>query len=185
VAWFDDPAVRGADTIDVRPGFMAALQTIAGNGVRTIIVETANRFARDLIVQETGWKRLHADGITLIAADSPDQFVDETPTAVLIRQILGAVAQFDKAMTVAKLRGARERKRRKTGGKVEGRKSLTETAPEAVALARKLNEQRPRLSLRQISTELAAAGFISYKGKGDKRPGGKPYSASAVASMLK
>jgi DNA invertase Pin-like site-specific DNA recombinase len=164
---------------------MAALQTIAGNGVRTIIVETANRFARDLIVQETGWKRLHADGITLIAADSPDQFVDETPTAVLIRQILGAVAQFDKAMTVAKLRGARERKRRKTGGKVEGRKSLTETAPEAVALARKLNEQRPRLSLRQISTELAAAGFISYKGKGDKRPGGKPYSASAVASMLK
>jgi len=84
---------------------MAALQTIAGNGVRTIIVETANRFARDLIVQETGWKRLHADGITLIAADSPDQFVDETPTAVLIRQILGAVAQFDKAMTVLQLNG--------------------------------------------------------------------------------
>jgi len=88
---------------------MAALEMIASNGVRTIIVETANRFARDLIVQETGWKRLHADGITLVAADSPDQFVDETPTAVLIRQILGAVSQFDKAMTVAKLRGARER----------------------------------------------------------------------------
>jgi hypothetical protein len=27
---------------------------------------------------------------------SPDQFVDDTPTAVLIRQILGAVAEFDK-----------------------------------------------------------------------------------------
>jgi hypothetical protein len=83
---------------------MAALEMITGNGVRTIIVETANRFARDLIVQETGWKRLHADGITLIAADAPEQFIDDTPTAVLIRQILGAVAQFDKAMTVAKLR---------------------------------------------------------------------------------
>jgi hypothetical protein len=58
---------------------------------------------RDLIVQETGWKRLHSDGIALIAADSPDQFVDETPTAVLIRQILGAVAQFDKTMTVAQV----------------------------------------------------------------------------------
>lgn len=90
---------------------LSALEQITGNGVRTIIIETANRFARDLIVQETGWKRLHADGIALIAADSPDQFVDETPTAVLIRQILGAVAQFDKAMTVAKLRGARERSR--------------------------------------------------------------------------
>jgi len=32
---------------------MAALEMIAGNGVRAIIVETANRFARDLIVQET------------------------------------------------------------------------------------------------------------------------------------
>ena len=64
---------------------MAVLEEIASNGVRTIIVETANRFARDLIVQETGWKRLHADGITLIAADSPDQFVDETPTAALRR----------------------------------------------------------------------------------------------------
>ena len=176
VAWFDDPAVTGADTIDARPGFMAALEMVAGNGVRTIIVETANRFARDLIVQETGWKRLQADGIALIAADSPDQFVDDTPTAVLIRQILGAVAQFDKAMTVAKLRGARERKRRKTGGKVEGRKSYAETNPQLVELAHQLSEQRPRLSLREISAALAAEGFTT--------PRGLPYSASAVASML-
>jgi DNA invertase Pin-like site-specific DNA recombinase len=176
VAWFDDPAVSGADSIDSRPGFTAALEQIAGNGVRTIIVETANRFARDLIVQETGFRRLQADGITLIAADKPDSFVDDTPTAVLVRQILGAVAQFDKAMTVAKLRGARERKRRKTGMKVEGRKSLAESRPEAVAMARTLSERRPRLSLRGISAELAGAGYTT--------PRGLPYSASAVSSML-
>jgi DNA invertase Pin-like site-specific DNA recombinase len=176
IEWFDDPAVPGADTIDSRPGFMAALEMITGNGVRTIIVETANRFARDLIVQETGWKRLHADGITLIAADAPEQFIDDTPTAVLIRQILGAVAQFDKAMTVAKLRGARERKRRKTGSKVEGRKSLAESRPAAVALARALSGQRPRLSLREISANLASQGFVT--------PSGLPYSASAISSML-
>ena len=82
---------------------------------------------------------MNADGITLIAADSPDQFVDETPTAVLIRQILGAVAQFDKAMTVAKLRGARERKRRKTGTKFEGRKTYSESNPDMVALAWKVS----------------------------------------------
>jgi DNA invertase Pin-like site-specific DNA recombinase len=176
VAWFDDPAVAGADAIDVRPGFSGALEQIAGNGVRTIIVETANRFARDLIVQETGFRRLQADDITLIAADKPDSFVDDTPTAVMVRQILGAVSQFDKAMTVAKLRGARERKRRKTGSKVEGRKSLSESRPEAVAKARELSEQRPRLSLREISAELANAGHTT--------PRGLPYSASAVSSML-
>lgn len=174
VEWSDDPAVTGSDHIDVRPGFMAALEKIAGNGVRTIIVETANRFARDFIVQETGWKRLQAEGISLIAADSPDQFVDDTPTAVLIRQILGAVAQFDKAMTVAKLRGARERKRRKTGKKVEGRKSYAEAKPELVAKARELKETEP--SLRAISAALAAAGFTT--------PRGLPYSASSVAAMI-
>jgi hypothetical protein len=39
--------------------------------------------------------------------------------------VLGAISEFDKAMTVAKLRGARERKR-KAKGKCEGRKSHAE-----------------------------------------------------------
>jgi hypothetical protein len=40
------------------------------------------------------------------------------PTSKLIRQILGAVSEFDKAM-VAKLKGARERKGALTGKKVD------------------------------------------------------------------
>ena len=32
------------------------MERIAADGVRVIIVETANRFARDLIVQETGFE---------------------------------------------------------------------------------------------------------------------------------
>jgi DNA invertase Pin-like site-specific DNA recombinase len=56
-------------------------------------------------------------------------------------QILGAVAQFDKAMTVAKLRGALKRKRRKTGG----RKTFAERHPEAIAMARELAKQTRRL----------------------------------------
>src|SRR5271169_603460 len=105
-----------------RPGFAAALERIASNGVRTIIVvETANRFARDLIVQETGYRMLRQQGIELIAADSPSSFVDDTPTAALIRQVLGAVAQFEKTSLVAKLKGARDRKKRETG-KCGGRK---------------------------------------------------------------
>ena len=55
-AEFYDAAVSGADPVDARPGFAALLARIAGNGVKVVIVETANRFARDLIVQETGHK---------------------------------------------------------------------------------------------------------------------------------
>jgi len=39
------------------------------------------RFARDLIVQETGHRMLKGKGIEIIAADSPTAFVDVTPTA--------------------------------------------------------------------------------------------------------
>ena len=175
---FYDAAVSGADAIDERPGFAAMLQRLLGNGVRTIIVETASRFARDLIVQETGWRFLRNAGVTLIAADSPDSFLDETPTAVLVRQVLGAVAQFEKQALVAKLRKARERKKRETG-KCGGRHSVAEAKPETVALAKKLARYpvngRHR-SLREIAAELEAAGHVTSKGT--------PYGAAAIARMI-
>ena len=80
--------------IDARPGFRSMLERLLSNGVRTIVVETANRFARDLIVQEIGYAMLKERGIELIATDKPDAFLDDTPTAVLIRQVLGAVSQI-------------------------------------------------------------------------------------------
>jgi DNA invertase Pin-like site-specific DNA recombinase len=175
---FYDPAVSGADPIEMRPGFVAMLERIASNGVRTIIVETASRFARDLMVQEVGFARLQALGIGLVAVDSPQSFIDDTPTAKLVRQVLGAISEFDKAMTVAKLRGARERKRRRDG-KCEGRKSHAELRPEMVALAKKLRRASPkgsRLSYASIADELARRGFMNERGA--------TYSASAVQSML-
>jgi DNA invertase Pin-like site-specific DNA recombinase len=179
VDWFYDPAVSGADSIDARPGFSAALARIAGNGVKTIVVETANRFARDLMVQEVGFAMLRGLGVTLIAADSPTSFLDDGPTSKLVRQILGAVSEFDKAMTVAKLRGARERVRR-TAGKCEGRKSYAEREGgyELIDMARWLRSNvdgRP-YSLGKVAAELAGYGYVT--------PSGKTYSASAVASML-
>jgi len=138
IAEYSDDAVRGDDPVDQRHGFAAILAHIAGNGVRTIIVENASRFARDLIIQETGYKFLKDMGITLIAADRPDAFLDDGPTATMVRQILGGVSQFEKAALVARLKGARLRKKTATG-KCGGRKSYEERSPEMVALAKKLS----------------------------------------------
>ena len=44
------------------------------------------------------------------ADEHPDFFTTDSPTAVLVRQVLGAVSPFEKANLVAKLRTARERK---------------------------------------------------------------------------
>ena len=58
VGEYADDGVKGADPVDQRPGLMAALARIAGNGVTTIIVELASRFARDSVVQEVGYRQL-------------------------------------------------------------------------------------------------------------------------------
>jgi DNA invertase Pin-like site-specific DNA recombinase len=176
---FYDAAVSGADAIDARAGFAAMLKRIEGNGVRTIIVETASRFARDLMVQEVGYAKLRERGIELIAADSPQSFIDDTPTAKLVRQVLGAIAEFDKAMTVAKLRGARER-RRKEVGKCEGRKSHAELNPDLVREAKRLRRRSPKTgdqrSLREISTQLARMGYLNSRGQ--------RFSPSSVKGMV-
>jgi DNA invertase Pin-like site-specific DNA recombinase len=179
VGEYYDAAVSGADPIDERPGFVAMLQRLALNGAKTIIVESPDRFARDLAVQLAGHDMLKSLGISIIPASAPNFFTEDTPTAVLVRQVLGAISQFDRASLVARMAAARKRKR-EANGKCEGRKSLIEKRPEVVALARKLRRRRPKggqLSLRRVASELAACGFFNERGK--------PYAAKSVASMLR
>jgi DNA invertase Pin-like site-specific DNA recombinase len=174
-----DAAVSGADPIDVRPGFAAMLAYLAEHPhTRTILVESASRFARDLVLQHTGHDLLRSRGIRLVPVDAPDHFTNETPTAVMVRQILGAVSQFEKATLVWKLRVARERIRAKAG-KCEGRKSHIEARPEVVKMAR-LHARKPRLgkraSFRRIAALLAGQGHVASSGR--------PFGPSAIRSML-
>lgn len=76
------------------------------------------------------------------------------------------------------MKGARDRKRR-TGVKVEGRKSIGEERPETVELARRLARARPKggkRSLREISAALAEAGHTIKTGK--------PYAPTAIKLIL-
>lgn len=177
---FFDAAVSGADPIDQRPGFTELLAWANETGVRKIVVENASRFARDLIVQETGYELLARQGFELIAADDPDAFSADTPTARMVRQILGAVAEFEKANLVAKLRGARDRASAVKGERVEGRKGYGETNPEMVRQAKRLARKNPKTgevrSLRKIASELEALGYVTSNGH--------PFSAAQVKRLL-
>lgn len=149
------------------------LDRIAGNGVRVILVESPDRFARDLAVQLAGHDYLRKLGVELVPASAPDFFLADTPTAVLVRQVLGAISQFEKTSLVAKLKAARDRKRA-AGGRAEGRKSHQEKRPEVVVLAKQL--YRRRLSLRGVAAELSRLGHTSKNGK--------PFSPQSVRNML-
>jgi DNA invertase Pin-like site-specific DNA recombinase len=181
VGWFYDAAVKGSDPIQIRPGFADMLARIAGNGVRMILVETANRFARDLVVQETGFSYLRGLGISLVPVDAPNYFSgDDDPMRKAIRQILGVIAELDKSMTVAKLKAARDRMSRDAGHRIEGRKGYSVTSPELIREAKRLARRSPKTgkarSLRTIAAELAAAGFTTAAGK--------TFSASQVQRLI-
>jgi DNA invertase Pin-like site-specific DNA recombinase len=167
VEWFYDPAVSGADPIDTRPGFSKLLDRIEGNGVRVVLIEDASLFARDLVAQELGILLLIQRGVRVITAGGDDLTDTSDPSRVMMRQIAGAFAQYEKARLVARLRRARE-----ITGKMGGRKSMAETPPELVELAKRLRYTRSgrQRSLREISAELAARGFLTDRT-------GKPFVA--------
>jgi DNA invertase Pin-like site-specific DNA recombinase len=174
---FYDAAVSGADPIDQRSGFRELLTYMLGNGASVILVESASRFARDLAVQITGHDLLKTKDIDLIPVDAPDFFTNETPTAVMVRQILGAVSQFEKTSLVEKLRKARDRKRAETG-RCEGRKPVPDHVKhEARRLHRRSPKTGKRRSLRRIAIELAEMGYFG--------PSTKPYGAESVKRMLR
>src|SRR6202035_382193 len=126
---FNDPAVSGADPIETRPGFSALLDRIEGNGVRTVLVEDASRFARDLVTQELGIIALIRRGVRVLTASGDDLTDSSDPSRKMMRQIAGSFAEYEKSRLVAKLRAARERRRAATG-KCEGRKGWAEINPE-------------------------------------------------------
>jgi DNA invertase Pin-like site-specific DNA recombinase len=179
VAEYYDAAVSGTMPVNKRPGFQAMMEHIAGDGVRHILVESPDRFARDLIVQLTGHDFLKGMGVTLMPTTAPDFFTEDTPTAKLVRNVLGAISEFEKASIAAKLKSGRDRKRERTGERVGGTANYAETKPEMVTLAQKL-ARKPRMgrkrSLRGIAVALADAGHLSATGT--------PYTAASVARML-
>ena len=176
---FYDAAVSGADPIETRAGFAALLDRIEANGVRTVIVEDASRFARELMAQELGITLLISRGVRLLTASGDDLTASDDPTRKMMRQIAGAFAEYEKARLVHKLRHARERVRQELG-KCEGRKPHVELRPEAVALAKRLHRASPktgrRMSLRKIAAALAEAGHLNERGQ--------PFNPKSIKAMI-
>ena len=122
------------------------------------------------MVGEVILQQLTSAGCKVIATDSgTDLSADsDEPTRRLIRQVLGAVAEFDRRVTAMKLRAARER-RRSQGERCEGRKPFG-TLPgelETLARIRELRRKPPngrRRSLQQVCDALNTEGRPSRTG---------------------
>lgn len=160
---FREEGVCGATELEDRPALMALMEALAGNGTKLVLIEKLDRLARDLMVQETIIGDLRKRGYELVSVLEPD-LLQADPTRVLMRQIFGAIAQYEKAMIVAKLRGARQRMKAATG-RCEGRKPYGHYAAEAGALARMKALRAEGLGYDRIAAVLNAEGYKPRSGE--------------------
>lgn len=183
VCEFRDEGVSGTMEGFDRPGLSDLFLAIRANGVRTVVVERADRLARDLMVSEVILAEFRKLGVVVIAAESGTDLTvaDDDPTRKLIRQVLGAVSEFEKSVIVQKLRAARERKRR-AGERCEGRKPYGHTSEErkTIERIRELRRKprgRDRLGFPTIADKLNSEGRSTRTGK--------PWSSRVVHRIAK
>lgn len=105
---FDDIGGRGADL--ERPALGAALDYAKANGIDLLLVENADRWARDLLVGETLLLAWRAAGVKIVAVQGDTDLTNnDDPTAKMIRQVLGAGSEWAKSMLVSRMISGRKR----------------------------------------------------------------------------
>src|SRR5262245_44820986 len=83
---FRDAGVSGTKEFEERDGLSDLIARVRANGVRLVLVERADRLARDLMVSEVILGEFRKLGVKVIAADSGTDLTaeDGDPTRVLI-----------------------------------------------------------------------------------------------------
>lgn len=163
VRWFEERGVSGTTEGDCRAAWVDMMAAIQDNGVRTVVVERLDRLARDLMVQEHIIEDVKKRGVDLRSVCEPD-LCSNDPTRILFRQIMGAIAQYDKTMIVLKLRGARQRMKR-NGERCEGRRPYGWYEGEKLTLQRILEYGGRGLHWADIAHTLNAGGAFTRSGR--------------------
>lgn len=173
---FRDEGVSGTKGLGERVGLADAIAAVRTGKVEGIVVPKLDRLARDLIVQEQALAEVWrlggqvwtcSPGEAAYLTDDPDD-----PSRKLIRQVLGAVSEYERSMVVVRLRSGRRAKAAKGGyaygappfGKRSEAKELVEDPTEAEIVSEIARLHRAGWSLREIVTELDRRGYRTKRG---------------------
>ncbi|MBM4109611.1 MAG: resolvase [Phycisphaerae bacterium] len=182
-AWFCDQGVSGAAPIDRRPELLAALAALPAHGAALLVVAKRDRLARDTMIAAMV-ERMAADvGATVTSAAGEGE--GDGPEALLMRRLVDAFAEYERALIAARTRAALAVKsaRGERVGAVplgmrladDGRTlALDADEARAVELVREL--RGAGWTLRAIAADLDARGLRSRTGR--------PWHPQQVARMV-
>lgn len=169
-----EEGVSGTKDLENRPALQQLRIALHSNGTKVILIEKLDRLARDLMVQETIIGDLRKHGFELISVCEPDLRSDD-PSRKLIRQVFGAISEYERAMIVLKSRASRQRARIKFG-KCEGRKAYGFHPQEQATIAR-MRELRE-----QGTNDVTIAATLNAEGLKPRKA--DSWSSAVIARIL-
>jgi DNA invertase Pin-like site-specific DNA recombinase len=176
VATCTDEGRSGSTGLLGRPGLAEALGHLHAGRADAIVVARLDRLARDLVLSE--WLRAEVVrmGCQLRSADPVEDLHlvedPDNPTGKLVRQILGAIAEYERDMIRLRMASGKAAKA-STGGYVHGRPpygwravkgALVRDEAEQLVVARIRRTHRLGRSLREIATSLNESGLVTRSG---------------------
>jgi DNA invertase Pin-like site-specific DNA recombinase len=171
-----EQGVSGAKELEQRPSLIEAFELLRRQRISGIVVMRLDRLARDLILQEQLLAEVRRLGGTTYSTSSGEQgYLEDDPrdpSRKLIRQVLGAVSEYERSMITLRLASGRARKAQlggyaygapPFGSRVEaGQLVPDESEAAALGLIRQMHGQNA--SLRAIGEALHAAGHRPKRG---------------------
>ncbi|MCK5944072.1 MAG: recombinase family protein [Planctomycetes bacterium] len=180
----EDPGVSGTVPLEGRDGLSAALQRCAETDADMLLIERADRLGRDLIVSEMAVRAFADAGVSIVTADTGENLTeaDSDPSRKLIRQVLNAVAEYERSALVAKLAAARARKKRSGGHSVGNYRfgSHPERPDEAATLDR-IRQLRRATRCKKRPSLAAIAAILNEEGHSSRS--GRRWTASMVRDV--
>jgi DNA invertase Pin-like site-specific DNA recombinase len=182
VAWCCDAGVSGAAAIADRPELLAALAALREHGAGVLAVAKRDRLARDVMAAAMIERMADDAGARVVSAAGEGTDSDD-PSAVLMRRMVDAFAEYERALIAARTRAALAVKRSR--GEATSHAPFGFRAVDGVLVADEAEQAviaqvraaRARgLTVRAICDELRAAGIVSRKGK--------PLAVSAVGELV-
>jgi DNA invertase Pin-like site-specific DNA recombinase len=163
VSWHED-RVSGATPPEDRSGLMAALASVRGDRAGLLVAAKRDRIARDVVIAATVEGFARDAGAVVVTADGVT--VEDTPEGRLMRTLMDAFAEYERALIRARTKAALAVKKRRSerisgraplGFRFEAGQLVTEPAEGAV-LARVRDLRGRGLSLARVAEILNSEG---------------------------
>jgi DNA invertase Pin-like site-specific DNA recombinase len=177
-----DAGVSGAAELGKRPGLLAALELVRKHKA-SLVAYKRDRIARDVVLAATVERMAQSAKGAVLTVEGDN---GNSPEAALMRVMVDAFAQYERALIAARTRAALAHKKSKgerTGEVPFGSQlaadgvKLEQCAAEQEVLRLVAELRSEGLSLRAITAQLEARGVLNRAGK--------PLTLTSVARMVK